>query len=112
MKQYLKNLFAALLNANPFQAELERIREEYEKTADKVISLDIFYKRACEELESTRKKVEEYQRLIENLRESLEIKDKKLKCAREHHAARMQLLKERIEELTKGIEELKNNISR
>lgn len=40
MKQYFKNLWTALRGGNPYQMELERVKEEYKKTAERVNGLN------------------------------------------------------------------------
>lgn len=55
MKQYFKNLLAALLGNNPYQAECDELRRQMEKADKQVTSL---------------------QQLVENLRERIATKDK------------------------------------
>lgn len=75
MKRYLVNLALALAGRNPFRSELERVKEEYEKTAEKVRLLSDYHIKAQEAIEETRKQTRSYQVLIENLRERLKEKD-------------------------------------
>ena len=85
MKQYFKNLLTALLGRNPYQAELDRVREEYAKAADNVKLLRDEYMTEQEKASATGKLLREYdkllvsserqltgfQTLVENLRERI-----------------------------------------
>ena len=68
MKRYLKNLLAALLGNNPYQAELEKADENVKQLRD-------MYFAACEKWEQNDKKVASLQQLVENLRERIKDKD-------------------------------------
>lgn len=76
--QYFKNLLIALFGNNPYQMELDRVREEYEKTAEKVTQLDDLYWAFKEQLATAEKQVASYQTLVENLRERLKEKDEQI----------------------------------
>ena len=68
MRPYCKNLLRALLGQNPFQAELDELRERYDKTAERVAELNEFYFKSIEKFDKTNRQVRDYQRLIEQLR--------------------------------------------
>lgn len=82
MKRYFMNLWFALTGFNPYQRELEEMREKYEKTAVRVTDLqDMYFKvldlngvisRKVSQLE---KQVNDGARLVENLRERVRSKD-------------------------------------
>lgn len=76
MKRYFKNLFIALCGNNPYQMELDRVREEYEKTTEKVYHLEEMYWKFQEQKAEIDKQVAGYQTLVENLRQRLKDKEK------------------------------------
>lgn len=78
MKRYFKNLFIALFGNNPYQMELDRVREEYEKTTEKVAQLEDMYWKFKEQKAEIDKQVTGYQTLVENLRQRLKEKDEQL----------------------------------
>lgn len=78
MKRYFKNLFIALCGNNPYQMELDRVREEYEKTTEKVAQLEDMYWKFKEQKAEIDKQVTGYQTLVENLRQRLKEKDEQL----------------------------------
>lgn len=75
MKRYLKNLFAALLGNNPYQAERDELAAKLEKAAENVGRLHDMYCAACEQWEQIDKQAASLQRLVENLRERIKDKD-------------------------------------
>lgn len=78
MKRYFKNLFIALCGNNPYQMELDRVREEYEKTAEKVAQLEDLYWTFKELKVDVDKQMASYQTLVENLRQRLKEKDEQI----------------------------------
>ena len=68
MKKYLANLLCSLSGHNPFQMELDALRERYDKTAERVEELNDLYYKSLETFDDTRKQMLGYQKLIENLR--------------------------------------------
>ena len=68
MRKYLTNLFHSLMGHNPYQMELDALRECYEKTAERVGELNDFYYKSLDKFDDARKQVLGYQKLIENLR--------------------------------------------
>ena len=82
MKQYLMNLMMAITGKDPFRAELEKVRSEYEKTARNFESLNEMYLKGLERLDESSKKLKaakaetmSQQRLVDNLRARVTEKD-------------------------------------
>lgn len=75
MKRYLKNLLAALLGNNPYQAERDELAAKLEKADENVKQLRDMYFAACEKWEQNDKQVASLQLLVENLRERIKDKD-------------------------------------
>lgn len=89
MKRYLKNLLAALLGNNPYEAERDDLAAKLAKAAENVEQLLDMYCAACEQWESAkrllsmnRERIEKrdsqivsLQQLVENLRERIKDKD-------------------------------------
>lgn len=69
VKQYFKNLIRALLGRNPFQMELDEVREMYEKTAERVSELQEYYFKIVEQMDQSKRQMKDDQRLIESLRD-------------------------------------------
>ena len=75
MIYYIKNLMTALFGENPYQKELEEVRQHYEKTAARVEQLEELRFKFEERMDDTEKMVATYQTLVENLRRRLREKD-------------------------------------
>lgn len=75
MRNYFRNLFTALAGNNPYQMELDRVREEYEKTAERVEQLDELYYTIKGNLAQSDARLADYQQLVENLRRRIVDKD-------------------------------------
>jgi len=75
MKRYFKNLLAALLGNNPYEAECDDLRRQMEQAAENVERLRDMYCAACEKWEQSDKQVASLQQLVENLRERIKDKD-------------------------------------
>ena len=75
MKRYLKNLFAALLGNNPYEAERDELRRQMKQAAENVERLRDMYCAACEKWEQSNKQVASLQQLVENLRDRIKDKD-------------------------------------
>lgn len=58
--KYLKNLMIALTGNNPYQMELDRVREEYEKTAERVRQLEGSFYDAEEKKAETERLLKKY----------------------------------------------------
>lgn len=85
MKRYLTNLWRATIGANPFREEVDKVKKDYEESVEKLTALQNVYcdliekweycdgqlKSAGKKIATLSKKVRDYERLIENLRERL-----------------------------------------
>lgn len=111
MKHYIKNLITALAGCNPYQMELNQVREEYEKTADRVRELDDIYYKLHERLTETNKQVVGYQNLIENLRQRLSEKDALIEQAREDSRKQAEEYRKRVTDYSVTIERLQKELS-
>lgn len=92
MGAYFKNLATALFGRNPYQLELDRVREEYEKTAEQVRLLD-------EQYGKVQKKLSDYEQLIENLRKRIIEKDQLMDSMKRDFQERLSAYNEKIDEL-------------
>ena len=75
IKNYLRNLWLALTSNNPYQVELDEVREEYEKTKANVKRLEDFYCKALENWDKAGSQTKDLQVLVENLRKRVAEKD-------------------------------------
>jgi len=75
MKRYLKNLLAALLGNNPYEAERDELAAQLEKAGENVRGLQELYYNMVERWEAERKQLASLQQLVENLRERINDKD-------------------------------------
>lgn len=75
MKRYLKNLLAALLGNNPYEAERDDLAEKLTHAIQDVKQLRNMYCAACEKWEQSDKQVTSLQQLVENLRDRIKDKD-------------------------------------
>lgn len=80
MKRYFKNLWLALIGRNPYQLELERIREDFSQTKAKVRDLNELYYELRSKMLTSENQINDYQVLIENLRRRLVDKDDVIKA--------------------------------
>ena len=106
MKRYLKNLWLALTGTDPYQAELDEMKDKYEKTAMNVDTLrrsgnrlyDLLERKGLDmdrlkqELDACRQRLEEgekaasgLQQLVENLRDRIGEKDALIGQMKEEH---------------------------
>ena len=130
MQQYISNLWMALTGNNPYQAELDDLREKYEKTAENVGTLrdqylcalekydeiskhvNVLIGRNTELAEQSRAKEQSLQTLVENLRERIADKERELEQQGADFRERMERMKadyqRRIDEYTREIDRLKN----
>ena len=84
MKRYLKNLFAALLGNNPYEAERDELRRQMKQAAENVERLRDMYCAACEKWEQSNKQVASLQQLVENLRDRIADKDAVIEQLQHH----------------------------
>ena len=75
MKRYLKNLLAALLGSNPYEAERDELAAKLEQASDNVRGLQELYYNMVERWETEQKQMASLQQLVENLRERIKDKD-------------------------------------
>ena len=75
MKRYLKNLLAALLGNNPYEAERDELAAKLEQADENVRGLNELYYNMVERWEAEQKQVASLQQLVENLRERIKDKD-------------------------------------
>lgn len=94
MKQYFKNLLKALLGQNPYQMELDELRQNYHKTADRVDELNSFYFESVAKFDQTRKQMIGSQKLIENLRTRVSEYKEELEGSRKDNSRLRRLLQE------------------
>ena len=133
MKQYIYNVWIALTGSNPFQKDLDDVREKYEKTAENYSRLQELYYKSLENNEAVRKQwdaLEEQnvrllqmakdtknqeqslQQLVENLRERIADKERELEQQGKEYRDRIERMKadyqQRIEKYNQEIERLAN----
>lgn len=84
MKRYLKNLLAALLGKNPYQAERDELRRQMKQASENVERLRDMYCAACEKWAQGDKQVASLQQLVENLRERIADKDAAIEQLQHH----------------------------
>lgn len=75
MRQYFTNLMTALRGYNPFELELQRVRDDYNRVAEQVAQLEKVFDSVKKQTEKAISDVNRYQRLVENLRKRLSEKD-------------------------------------
>lgn len=112
MENYLRNLLLALLGKNPYRMELDKAEHEYELTAKKVAQLeDMRYQfeekmsRTYQELAQAKEKILAFQRLTENLRQSVTDKDATLDAERRDRADAIKRLTAEHEAALKALKE-------
>ena len=111
MKHYIKNLIAALVGNDPYRMELEKIKEEYEKTAERVKMLDESYYKVRERLAEASRKSAGYQSLIENLRQHLSEKDALIERMREESRNQVRECQKRIADYSDTISRLQEELN-
>ena len=90
MQRYLTNLFTALRGVNPFQRELDRVKEDYNRMAEQVAQLEGVFDSIKKMTAKTIGDVNSYQRLVENLRERLSEKDELIESMKKDFQQRLQ----------------------
>lgn len=111
MKHYIKNLIAALVGNDPYRMELEKIKEEYEKTAERVKMLDESYYKVRERLAEASRKSTGYQSLIENLRQRLSEKDALIERMIEESRNQVRECQKRIADYSDTISRLQEELN-
>lgn len=114
MRRYLKNVVMALAGRNPYQQELDELKEKYEKAGENVQSLRDMYCDAVERWTEADKQARSLQALVENLRERIREKDAELeeqdKGFREWMEKTRQECDKRIATYAEEIERLQKNL--
>lgn len=109
---YIKNLMTALLGNNPYQMELDRVKEEYAKTASRVNDLSDKADELNQRLEDDVKTLDGYQLLIENLRERVAEKDGEIAHMKEEFKERTEGYKRRISDYSGQIARLQGELAK
>lgn len=112
IEDYFKNLWFALTGNNPYQVELDQVREEYGRTADRVNQLEDFYYKALEKWDESNGHIKDYQALVENLRERVAEKDATISQLREEFAGRTEGYKKRIADYSGQIARLQGELAK
>lgn len=101
MKQYFKNLLIAVCGKNPYQRELDKTREEMEKTGANVrILQESFYQE--------QEKAAQCEKLLDEYKELLAKSDKQLAS----YQTLTENLRQRIADFQKRIEEYNKELDR
>lgn len=112
IRRYFKNLFTALVGNNPYQMEQDRLREEYEKTVDKVRQLDELYWVFKEKQAEADKQMASYQVLVENLRQRLAEKDELIDQIKKDYQQRIADNQQRITSYSETIARLQDELQK
>ena len=100
MRRYLSNLMTALRGINPFERELDRVRQDYNRVAEQVAQLQNVYGAVKEKTTGAIGQVRSYQKLVENLRERLNEKDVLIDRMKKDFQQRIKAYNTKIDELT------------
>ena len=84
MKQYFKNLLAALLGRNPYETERDELRRQMEKSGENVRCLNELYYTVLEKWAATSRQLASLQQLVENLRERIKDKEAAIEQLQHH----------------------------
>lgn len=79
---YIKNLLEALMGRDPFQKELNKVKQEFEKTREKVDLLSMFCEQLKDVLQQQDSLIASYQTLVENFRRRLAEKEDDIRLYR------------------------------
>jgi dipeptidase len=105
VRRYFRNLIAAMFGNNPYQIELNRLSEEYEKAADNVKQLEEYYWLFKAQQAEVEQQVASYQTLVDNLRKRLEEKDEMMEQMKAEYNKSIASLCETIERLKKEMKD-------
>ncbi len=107
MKRYFKNLWLAITGRNPFREELDEVKAMCKETGEKLQSLhELYYEvvdkwqKAVSIAETAYKKTQDYEKLIENLRERISEKDTLLERTKEDYQEHIKQYMTTIDKLT------------
>lgn len=101
MKRYVKNLWLALTGANPYSDELQDAKDKLNKAADNLSAMRNQLYAALEKWEQSVKRTDDYEALIENLREHIKEKDTLMERMKEDYQKRIDQYTKKIDELSK-----------
>lgn len=101
MKRYFKNLWMALTGCDPFRDELEEKNSQLENAADNLSAMQNQLYAALEKWEQSAKRIDDYEALIENLRERIKEKDTLMERMKEDYQKRIDQYTKKIDELSK-----------
>ncbi len=101
MKRYVKNLWLALTGANPYSDELQDAKDKLNKAADNLSAMRNQLYAALEKWEQSVKRTDDYEALIENLRERIKEKDTLMERMKEDYQKRIDQYTKKIDELSK-----------
>lgn len=104
IKQYLTNVARALLGVDYRQAELDEVREMYNKSSAYVKTLEDAYSKIVAKMDATDRLFASLQMLIENLRSRLNEKDDLMARMKEDYQSRINVYSAKIDALTKKLE--------
>ncbi len=96
MKRYVKNLWLALTGANPYSDELQDAKDKLNKAEDNLSAMQNQLYAALKKWEQSAKRIDDYEALIENLRERIKEKDTLMERMKEDY-------QKRIDQYTKKI---------
>lgn len=92
MKQYFRNLWTALTGRNPYQLELDRVKEEFEnahaellQVSEKISALGTAHAQMSKIIVEDAKMNDSLKQLVENLRERIGEKDELIRQMREDY---------------------------
>lgn len=109
---YIKNLLTALVGNNPYQMELDRVKEEYSKTASRVNDLSEKADELSRRLEEDAKTLVGYQVLVENLRDRMKEKDGEIARIKEEYRERAEGYKRRLADYSGQIARLQGDMAK
>lgn len=102
MRQYFANLMTALRGINPFEEELDRVRQDYNRVAEQVTQLQSVYCAVKDKTAKTVKQNKSLQRLVENLRTRISEKDTLIERMKAEYQQRLKAYNVKIDELQNG----------
>lgn len=92
----------ALRGVNPFELELKRIRDDYNRVTDQVAQLQSVYGTVKDKTAKTVKQNKSLQRLVENLRTRIKEKDTLIERMKAEYQQRLKAYNVKIDELQNG----------
>ena len=102
IKNYLSNVLLAIRGINPFRKEMEGVKKQCEDALNRVKYLDSIYNNVCATIAGAERRIKDYQRLVENLRERINEKDTLMEQIKRDY-------QKRIADYVALVDELKTN---